>query len=245
MSFRGGGAADKTVLQGFTLAEALITLGVIGIVAAMTLPALITRNQNKALEASLKKNYSVILQAFDMYQAEHGERLTRKILTSRAGGVTLYTEIKPYFKIIIDCGQAGSQSKECIPYYGNPGVDERNSKTYMTYNKTPLTRLSLFDDGQFILSDGSLIMIENPNQSSDLYISVDVNGYRKNPNRWGHDLFTFQLMDDGRILPMGAPDTRFFVKSTHCSVSSGYEYNGVGCTYYALTEKDYFNNLPR
>ena len=37
----------------FTLAEVLITLGIIGIVAAMTLPALITRNQNKALEASV------------------------------------------------------------------------------------------------------------------------------------------------------------------------------------------------
>ena len=59
----------------FTLAEVLITLGIIGIVASMTLPALITRNQNKALEASLKKNYSVLQQALDMYQAEHGERL--------------------------------------------------------------------------------------------------------------------------------------------------------------------------
>lgn len=243
--FSGGGASNKTVLQGFTLAEVLITLGVIGIVAAMTLPALITRNQNKALEASLKKNYAVIQHALDMYQAEHGERLTRKILTSRAGGVTLYTEIKPYFKIIHDCGQTGSQAKGCIPYYGNPGNDERNSKTYMTFNKTPLTRLSLFDDGQFILNDGSLIMIENPNETSDLYISVDVNGYRKNPNRWGHDLFTFQLMDDGRLLPMGAPYTRFAVKSSTCSVSSVNEFNGVGCTYYALTEKDYFNNLPR
>ena len=242
--FSGGGASNKTVLQGFTLAEVLITLGVIGIVAAMTLPALITRNQNKALEASLKKNYAVIQHALDMYQAEHGERLTRKILTSRAGGVTLYTEIKPYFKIIHDCGQTGSQAKGCIPYYGNPGNDERNSKTYMTFNKTPLTRLSLFDDGQFILNDGSLIMIENPNETSDLYISVDVNGYRKNPNRWGHDLFTFQLMDDGRLLPMGAPYTRFAVKSSTCSVSSVNEFNGVGCTYYALTEKDYFNNLP-
>ena len=59
----------------FTIAEVLITLGIIGVVAAMTLPALITRNQNKALEASLKKNYSIILQAFDMYQADNGYRL--------------------------------------------------------------------------------------------------------------------------------------------------------------------------
>ena len=59
----------------FTLAEVLITLGIIGTVAAMTLPSLITRNQNKALEAGLKKNYSIIQQAFEMYQAEHGETL--------------------------------------------------------------------------------------------------------------------------------------------------------------------------
>ncbi len=255
---RGGGAGANLTFQGFfnlrnlnyrvafTLSEVLITLGIIGIVAAMTLPALITRNQNKALEASLKKNYAVIQQALEMYQAEHGERLTSKILTSRAGGVTLYTEIKPYFKIIHDCGQAGSREKACIPYYSNPGVDERNSNAYLTYNKTPLTRLTLFDDGQFILSDGSLIMIENGDLTRNLlYISVDVNGYRKNPNRWGHDLFTFQLMDDGRILPMGAPDTTFSQKNTYCSISSQHEYNGAGCTYYALTEKDYFNNLPR
>jgi len=50
----------------------LITLGIIGIVAAMTLHSLISRNQNKALETALKKNYSVIQQAFEMYQAEHG-----------------------------------------------------------------------------------------------------------------------------------------------------------------------------
>lgn len=46
---------DDNYKIAFTLAEVLITLGIIGIVAAMTFPTLITRNQNKALEASLKK----------------------------------------------------------------------------------------------------------------------------------------------------------------------------------------------
>ena len=79
----------------------LITLGIIGIVAAMTLPALITRNQNKALEASLKKNYSVILQAFEMYQAEHGERLRPEILGAGGTLTGLKAQIMPYFKIQI------------------------------------------------------------------------------------------------------------------------------------------------
>ena len=58
------------------MAEVLITLGVIGIVAAMTLPAVINNSRNKQLEAGLKRSYSVISQALDMYQAETGERIT-------------------------------------------------------------------------------------------------------------------------------------------------------------------------
>lgn len=43
----------------FTLAEVLITLGIIGVVSAMTLPALVNRTQGKELEAKLQKTYSV------------------------------------------------------------------------------------------------------------------------------------------------------------------------------------------
>ena len=61
--------------KAFTLAEVLITLGIIGIVAAMTLPAVINNSRNKQLEAGLKRSYSLISQALDMYQAETGERI--------------------------------------------------------------------------------------------------------------------------------------------------------------------------
>ena len=223
----------------FTLAEVLITLGIIGVVAAMTLPALITRNQNKALEAGLKKNYSVILQAFEMYQAETGERLLPE--ATRDGEVEnkkIKKQIMPYFKIIKDCGYTDTA---CIRFGTRY---EHNSKNYKTYSKKDLTQLNLFDDGQFILTDGSLILL-NDSCDTKKYISVDVNGYIKNPNRWGQDLFTFQLMKDGRILPMGAEGTTYTDKSKYCSPTSTDPYNGIGCTYYALNDKDYFNNLPR
>ena len=49
--------------KGFTMAEVLITLGIIGIVAAMTLPTLINKKSNKELEVLLIKNYSLLQQA--------------------------------------------------------------------------------------------------------------------------------------------------------------------------------------
>ena len=57
---------------GFTLAEVLITLGIIGVVAAMTLPTIITNVQKKVVENQLKVFNTTINNAFKMSQVEHG-----------------------------------------------------------------------------------------------------------------------------------------------------------------------------
>ena len=231
----------------FTLAEVLITLGIIGTVAAMTLPSLITRNQNKALEAGLKKNYSVIQQALDMYQAENGERLKPEDTGLSKSSNDLSNLLLPYFQVLTDCGYSYISKCMPLPDGEEAGDTKKVSYIYKTYNNNTLN-LTLLDDEQFVLLDGSLILIENTGNKTakkNRFISVDVNGIEKRPNKWGHDLFTFQLMNDGRILPMGADGTEYEDENTYCSINSSHVYNGIGCTYRALTEKDYFNNLPR
>lgn len=59
---------------GFTLAEVLITLGIIGVVAAMTLPALIQKNHTNVTEARLKKFYSSINQAISLAEVDYGDK---------------------------------------------------------------------------------------------------------------------------------------------------------------------------
>ncbi len=58
----------------FTLAEVLITLGIIGVVAAMTLPVLIQKNNNRIVETRLMKFYSAINQAIKLAEADYGDR---------------------------------------------------------------------------------------------------------------------------------------------------------------------------
>lgn len=58
----------------FTLAEVLITLGIIGIVAAMTMPTLIQKNNNRVVETRLMKFYSAINQAVKMAEVDYGDK---------------------------------------------------------------------------------------------------------------------------------------------------------------------------
>ncbi len=73
---RGGGGNHKPLapFSAFTLAETLITLGIIGVVAALTLPGLIQNHTKTTVETKLKKFYSQINQAILLSESEYGDR---------------------------------------------------------------------------------------------------------------------------------------------------------------------------
>lgn len=78
--------------KAFTLSEVLITLGIIGVVAAMTLPALIQNHTKKVVETRLKKFYTVFNQAIQMAEVKHGDKKSWYI---DASGVEVDEEGKP------------------------------------------------------------------------------------------------------------------------------------------------------
>lgn len=220
----------------------MITLGIIGVVAALTLPALIQNTQKKELEAGLKKGASEIAQALNMYQAENGVPIA-----SDVGYHALKSEIIKYFNVLEDCGLGHVDADSaCIKNYNDA---DTNSKTYMNFTGTNSIELMWFDDGQFVLADGSLILIENNNNfdgtTGNIYISIDVNGYNKRPNRLGQDLFMFQLDANGKLIPMGAEGTTYYnANDAYCSKTSNNSMNGAGCTYKALSDPTFWKSLP-
>ena len=60
--------------KAFTLAEVLITLGIIGIVAAMTMPVLIQKNRANVVETRLQKFYSIINQSITLAELDYGNK---------------------------------------------------------------------------------------------------------------------------------------------------------------------------
>ena len=85
---------------GFTLAEVLITLGIIGIVAAMTMPTLMAHNKKVTIETRLKKSYSIMNQAVTLSIANG--TWTRPPLDHRGDNILLKswmdTALLPYLK---------------------------------------------------------------------------------------------------------------------------------------------------
>ena len=57
--------------KAFTMSEVLMTLGIIGVVASLTLPTIVQGVQSKELQARLKTTYSELNQVSQKFYAEH------------------------------------------------------------------------------------------------------------------------------------------------------------------------------
>ena len=85
----------------FTLAEVLVTLGIIGVVAALTIPALIANYRNMVLENQFKKSYSILSQALISTKEELGENLHQNYILGQQEGWNGSVEFREtYFKYL-------------------------------------------------------------------------------------------------------------------------------------------------
>ena len=228
-------------LAAFTLAEVLITLGIIGVVAAMTIPSLVTNYKGKVAATQLKKGYSTISQALLMMYNDTGEVINYENYPN--------TKFAPVFKKYL--GVQKYSDGQAIT--GSEKEDYYLSKEYMNYNNTKAADASLFDEGQIIINDNMAIYIQNSAYVDWLFITIDINGINKKPNRWGHDLFTFRVEGNGKLIPLADPksDDFFKNKATYCSKTANNNRNGIACAYYAINDvcpddntKSYWKCLP-
>ena len=172
----------------FTLAEVLITLGIIGIVAAMTMPSLIANYQKKQTVSQLKKAYSTFAQALVLSQYENGnssEWNVTELGSSYDDNLAYFEKYwKPYLKVIKVC----KTMKEC-------GYDITG---YATLSTTSYSMYGQFDNVPgFIYGDGTYAYIRpyplHPEYVPTLQLlSIDING-AKRPNILGRDVFQFQV----------------------------------------------------
>lgn len=198
-----GGLMKK---KAFTLAEVLITLGIIGIVAAMTLPTLVTKYRKQQTVTHLKKVYTSLNQALRLSEAEFGPyEYWSTGYSNGTQDVHEYYEKYwyPRFKVLKSCetfSACGYKSNN--PYKTISGG--AHGHTYTARNvRVP-----------FIIADGTSISIsiQAGEGAYDSSVYIDLNG-SKEPNMFGIDVFAFVRLAGKGIMPSCYAATNSYVEN--------------------------------
>lgn len=189
--------ADKA----FTLAEVLITLGIIGVIAALTIPTLMNNIQKNEYKAEWKKDYSVIAQAYEKVKQDEGGDLSSYFnsgLNYLGGNTEIADKMGKYLAYTEKCNipNDGVYLNICN---SNSTVDVTNF--YKTLSGDYFAYYNL-GHGQYVLKDGTNLYFRTWNTDGYFGIFVDVNGYKKGPNVFGEDLLGMLVSKD-KVMPMG------------------------------------------
>lgn len=207
--------------KGFTLAEVLITIGIIGIVAAMTIPSLMTKMRNVRDSATLKEDFSILKQM--MLSANDDGAMASIVIGNNMDEMKNWfnTYFLPYIKVAEVC----YGTKGCFPNK----VKNSNGSILFSSGQCGAATIS------FVLNNGSYICMDDfadtrfgvQAKGVTIGILVDVNG-DKNPNQFGKDIFAFVFKDES-LVPGGYDMTQAQIDENCSDKCSSGNYCG---TYY-------------
>ena len=159
----------------FTLAETLIVMGIIGVVAALTLPNLNSTTGEKEKVAKVKKIYSNLNDAVGRAVAVYG----------------------PYEEWFVSDG--GNET-----LIENRGF-ERITEFIKVSKSNVSNHTAILADGTEVFISVTSCDSSRYYSGKDWcgYINVDIDGKQKGKNLYGYDKFVFDIMGDGSVMPAG------------------------------------------
>lgn len=214
---------------GFTLAEVLITLGIIGIIAAITIPNLIKNTQNAEFKNAAKKFYSEISNA------------TALIINDNGGTLNGFFTNNDSNAVVTALSQKMQTSKTCTKgsSIGTCYTDSVRGYYYLNNNPFPYFAGLTPTSSGMILNNGIMINIWDgwvKNSCNDTtpcaIILFDVNGFKK-PNKEGVDAFYVGLYAQ-KTKPYDNAGTDDCIRT-----GTGDAGRGISCLLKVMQEIDY------
>ena len=166
----------KNEFFAFTLAEVLITLGIIGVVAAITMPSIVSNIQGMQYRSKVKKTYSALVQAVSLAKANYDvdlETLETDCVDGENDKLPSTYSVCALFNSTLSGAKYISETDPNHPKNYNSGFNAANG--FWTSN---------YKHG-FLLADGSTVVfsfIPEGNANAEIYGYIDVNG-KKGPNK--------------------------------------------------------------
>lgn len=182
------------IRKGFTLAEVLVVITIIGVIASLTIPDLITSVQEVQYISAWKKNFNQLSAATAMMKEDNGGTLVNIFanngLDHQLGFATIYSR---YLTTIKNCNT-----------WGTSGDCWHEDFNWSDLAGTPLSGAGFMGMG-LILNDGSFIRLHGYGDSCTTMnlgvqacgeMIIDTNGYKK-PNMVGKDIYGAHFTRNG------------------------------------------------
>ena len=201
--------------RAFTLAEVLITLVIIGIVAALTISAVINTYVERSTVSKVKKGLSTLAQAKKLAEAQNGSVIGwdfgegSNAQTAR----DFWKYLKPHFSLAKDCGTSADCYSVLTTRLSGDFFESYSAANYY----------------KFVLSDGSVMWFRTGGIGGAGRCSTtdggvenvcalfwyDLNG-EKSPNVYGKDIFLYEFAKDG-VYPYLTDNCRLNNTGSGCS----------------------------
>lgn len=197
---RGGGLSRNLSAQGFTtdlksadaftLAEVLITLGIIGVVAALTMPALIAKYQEKALETQYAKAKTVLANGYKLMMAKKEIFKVENLpilndCNSMTEKACMSKEHREAFNKVTD----SASNFDTVQLPKDYTIQGKEQKSPFNWDDVPYI---------FVTTDGMTYGISPDEDLKSFSVVTDVNGM-KNPNTVKKDLYKFRYSGNGLL----------------------------------------------
>lgn len=208
--------------KGFTLAEVLITLAIVGVVAAMTIPTLLNKYQAKIYETRMKDAVSILKQANQLVVLQ-GFSPYKDFDISNSNGqssVILNNAVEQYSKVL--------KAKICL------SSDKSCKISYKNLTGKRSSSLPIYSTRFLVLPNNYAIFWGS---YSPHYIFIDINGINEAPNRLGIDLQTFKINKNNVIEPIKENDHDARI-CTYSQPESQDGYLGTGCSVWAIQNRN-------
>ena len=223
IEFRGGGHPKSKLLKGFTMAEVLITLGILGVVIAMTLPALIAKHHERVWLTEFQRVYTTLYQAYYSVYTDYGTANEWGIDGSEESLKRAYDMLAKYLNVGVEYG---FKRPNYIVYKDLPNDDINNKYNPVFFKDT---------NYNFTLSDGALIGLSYDSEIRGLLLHVDING-EKGPNVLGKDLFYLSLVSRKNAPAISGWTKWWIFNAVKCTQAdnNGSWYSGGGCSLWVI-----------
>lgn len=183
--------------KAFTLAEVLITLGIIGVVAALTMPSLMANYKKSVAKNQFKKTYSTLTNAFNQTVQDLGESVncSHQSYTSEACK-ELWNEFVKNLNVVKYC-ETDAYAQGCVPDY--------SSENFLRTQGCGGFSAPQIKEQQpaAVLADGSIIFPYGWQKTLYPAIGFDINGFKK-PNVGGQDVFSLGISNKSGLPVLGA-----------------------------------------